>query len=417
MYDLIIRNAYLRKKNGIFDIGISKDKIVEIGKKIPGIIENEIDAKECFVSPGLIDPHTHMDKCLTAEGERFPKYNNAAYAIDVADSRDGSIKAGLEYYKSATSEEIKKHVLKHAYMQIMNGTLFTRTHVDVDKVVRTKAIEATISAKEELKDLIDIQIVAFAQSGLLRDLEAERLARESIELGADLIGGLDPASLENDIEKSFDLVFKIAREYKIDVDYHIMDPSTLGIYTLKRLAEKAIENNYQKRVTCSHSWSLGDAPKEWLDDALPMFKEAGLKFVTCFTTTPYTFPARKLYDANIPLACGSDNVRDFWLIIGSGDLVQGLLIETQRLNMTSNQDMDILWDMITIAGAKVMGIEKKYGIEIGKKADLVIFNSPSPQWAIIEQAKKMYVIKNGEVIVKNGEMLPEIRKRFDFFDK
>ena len=144
-----------------------------------------------------------------------------------------------------------------------------------------------------------------------------------------------------------------------------------------------------------------------------MFKQANLKFITCYTSTPYKFPVKKILDKNIPLACATDNVRDFWSIMGSGDLVQGLLIETQRLNMTSNKDMDILWDMVTVEGAKIMNIEKNYGIKVGKKADFVIFDSLSPQWTIITQARKLYVIKDGKIIVKDGEMLPEFRERFN----
>lgn len=413
MYDLIIRNAYLRKKDDVCDIGIFQGRIEEISKRINKKANKEIDAKGNFVSPPFVDTHTHMDKSFTSMGERFPKYNEFPYIIGIPVSREKNIKIGLDYYMEATHKEIERHVLKHAYTQILNGTLYTRTHVDVDRVAKTKGIKATISARKKIRDLIDIQIVAFAQSGLLRDYESQNYIKKSLELGADLIGDLDPATVENNIEESLNLIFKIAREYNVDIDIHIMDPNILGIYTLERLAKKTIKNNYQGRVTCSHAWCLGDASIEWLENVLPLFKQANLKFITCYTSTPYKFPVKKILDKNIPLACATDNVRDFWSIMGSGDLVQGLLIETQRLNMTSNKDMDILWDMVTVEGAKIMNIEKNYGIKVGKKADFVIFDSLSPQWTIITQARKLYVIKDGKIIVKDGEMLPEFRERFN----
>jgi cytosine/adenosine deaminase-related metal-dependent hydrolase len=403
-FSLIIRNAYLNVFNGIFDIGISGEKIIKISNKILEKGELEIDANQNFVSPGFIDSHTHMDKCLTSEGERLPKYNESSYV------RDNSIVAGLEYYKNATIEEIKSQVVRHAYMQVVNGTLYTRTHVDVDKVARTKAIKGVISAREELKDLIDIQIVAFAQSGFLPDPDSEPLVRESIDLGADLVGSLDPATCEYNIEKSLDITFKIAQDYNVDIDDHIMDPGTLGIYSLKRLAQKALESNYKGRVTTSHSFSLGDAPENWIDEAIPVFQQSGLKFVTCYSSSPHTFPTKKLLKAQIPLGCGSDNIRDFWIAFGNGDMVQGALIETQRWDLTTNSDMSLIWNMITLEGAKVLGIERDYGIQEGKKADLVILDALSPQWAIIKQAKKLYVIKNGKIIVKDGVILPEFKK-------
>jgi len=94
----------------------------------------------------------------------------------------------------------------------------------------------------------------------------------------------------------------------------------------------------------------------------------------------------------------------------NGDMVQGALIETQRWDLTTNLDMDLIWKMITFEGAKVLGIEKDYGIQEGKTANLVILDALSPQWAIIQQAKKLYVIKNGKVIVKDGVILPEFKK-------
>lgn len=404
-YSLIIRNAYLRKPDKVLDIGIVGDRIARIEATIPEKGEVEIDAGGNFVSPGLVDPHTHMDKSLTIMGERFPCYNDTSYVIDGPTSRNQSIKAGLEYYGTATPEEIKQHIIDHARMQIINGTLFTRTHVDVDPVAETKAVEAALEAKKDLRELLGLQVVAFAQSGLLGDERIEPLMRKSAEMGVDLIGGLDPATLEKNIEGALDLAFRLAREYEISLDHHIMDPSTLGIYTLQRLAAKTIENGYQGKVTCSHSWCLGDAPPEWLEERIPLFKDAALKFVTCYTTTPYNFPVRRILQAGLTLACGSDNIRDFWLVMGNGDLVEELLVETQRLNMTSNGEMDLLWEMITIEGAKVMGIEDDYGIETGKKADLVIFDEPSPQWVIIKQARKTHVIKNGKVIARDGKLL------------
>jgi cytosine/adenosine deaminase-related metal-dependent hydrolase len=404
IFSLVIRNAYLRELNGIYDIGISGDKIVKISEQIMEKGEKEIDAKQNFVSPGFIDSHTHMDKSLTGEGERLPKYNESSYV------RDNSIIAGLEYYKNATIEEIKSQVIRHAYMQVANGTLYTRTHVDVDKIARTKAIKGVISAREELKDLIDIQIVAFAQSGFLPDPDSEPLVREAIDMGADIVGSLDPATCEYNIEKSLDLLFKIAKDYNVDIDDHVMDPGTLGIYSLKRFAQKTLENNYKRRVTASHSFSLADAPESWLDEAIPTFQESGLNFVTCYSSSPHTFPTKKLFKAGIPLGCGSDNIRDFWIAFGNGDMVQGALIETQRWDLTTNLDMDLIWKMITFEGAKVLGIEKDYGIQEGKTANLVILDALSPQWAIIQQAKKLYVIKNGKVIVKDGVILPEFKK-------
>jgi len=398
-FDLIIRNAYLSEKDSVYDIGIVGDRIIKIEAKIEGTVKDEIDAKGNLVSPGFVDAHTHMDKSFTSTGERLPKFWSRPYTRDA--SIDAAIEDGLKYYKNATHEEIKRHVIEHAHMQVLHGTLYTRTHVDVDSVAKTKAVEAVLEAKEELKDLIDIQVVAFAQSGFFVDLESESLIRKSLDMGCDLVGGVDPATRENNVEGSLDLCFKLAKEYDVDIDYHIHDIGTVGVYSINRLAQKTIENGYKGRVTTSHAWCFADAPSEWLDEAIPLYKDSGMKFVTCFSSTPPTMPVIKLLEAGINLGCASDNIRDFWVPFGNGDMVQGALIETQRLELKTNRDLGLIWKMITSEGARVLGIEKNYGIEVGKKADLVVLNSLSPQWAIIDQAKRLCVIKNGRIIVKD----------------
>lgn len=413
MLDLKIKNAYIREKNDIYEIGIKDSKIIDISEKIEDQSRVEIDASGNFVSPPFVDTHTHMDKSFTSIGERFPKYNDSSYIIDIPVSREKNINTGLKYFESATIEEIEKHILKHIYNQILNGTLYARTHVDIDSVAKTKSIIAALNVKNKIKDLFGLQIVAFAESGLLRDIESEKYVEDALKLGADLIGDLDPATVNNDIEGSLNIIFNLAKKYNKDIDIHIMDPGTLGIFTIERLAIKTIENNYQNRVTCSHAWSLGNAPIEWVYNIFPILKKSQLKFVTCYTTTPYNFPLKKLIENNIPIACATDNVRDFWLIMGSCNPLQGLLIESQRLNMTSNNELDILWNTFTIEGAKVMNIIDSYGIEIGRTADLVIFDALSPQWAIINQSKILYVIKNGKIIVQNGEFLNEYKGVFE----
>jgi len=413
MFDLIIKNAYLRKQNDIYDIGIKDGIIIEISKKIDNKSENEIDVDGKFVSPPFVDTHTHMDKSYTAIGERFPKYNDSSYIIDVPVSREKNINIGLKYFENAPIEEIERHILKHIHNQILNGTLYARTHVDIDKIAQTKSVVAALNVKNRIKNLFDLQIVAFAESGLLRDIESQKYVEDALSLGTDLIGDLDPATVSNNIEESLDLIFNLAKKYDKDIDIHIMDPGTLGIFTIERLAIKTINNNYQNRVTCSHAWSLGNAPIEWVLNLLPLIIKSKLKFVTCYTTTPYTFPLKKLIKNDIPIACATDNVRDFWLIMGSGNPLQGLLIESQRLNMTSNDELDILWNTFTYEGAKIMNIIDNYGIEVGKKANLIIFDALSPQWAIINQSKILYVIKNGKVIVKDNDLLEEYKGIFN----
>jgi cytosine/adenosine deaminase-related metal-dependent hydrolase len=406
-FDILIRNAYLWQQNDTFDVGIEAGRIARIAKKLEASAGGTtINADGKLLSPCLIDSHLHMDKSMTSMGGRVPKYNDFRES-DIQTVIRKRIDAGLKYYRDASVEEVKEHTLQHAYMCIANGVLFTRTFADIDSIARTKAVEGVLAAREQLKELIDIQVVAFAQSGFLADPDAETLVREALDMGADLVGSLDPATVEHDIERGLDAVFKIAKEFDVDVDNHIMDIGTLGIYTLQRQAEKAVEHGYTGRVTAGHSFALGDAPQAWIQKAIPAFKEADMRFVTCYKSSPYRMPVKQLLEAGITVAIASDNVRDFWRAYGNADPLQAALIELHRLDMNTNSDLDLLWRMITVEGAKVLGIEEEYGIEEGKKANLVLFDSLSPHWAIIDQARKLYVIRNGKIIAADGKIKAE----------
>ena len=124
-------------------------------------------------------------------------------------------------------------------------------------------------------------------------------------------------------------------------------------------------------------------------------------------------PVMRLLTEGLTISLGSDNVRDFWIIHGNADLVQGALVNSIKLWMWTNHDLDLLWRMITCEGAKVLGIERDYGIKEGNKADIVIFDAPSTQWAIITQAKRLHVIKNGKIVATNGQVLPVFEKLVD----
>ncbi len=62
--EILIKNGYLidpkSKKEGKFDILISKGKVEKISKKINKKVKNLIDAKGKFIFPGLIDIHCHL---------------------------------------------------------------------------------------------------------------------------------------------------------------------------------------------------------------------------------------------------------------------------------------------------------------------------------------------------------------------
>jgi cytosine/adenosine deaminase-related metal-dependent hydrolase len=308
-----------------------------------------------------------------------------------------------------------------------------RTHVNIgEEIGGTRLLEAILDVRDQLEGTLDLQIVLMPLGGILRSERAEELVREGLEMGADVIGGADPATRNQDIEQSLETWFDLAKEYDVELDPHIQHPSTLGVHVLNRLAEKTSQAGMGGRVTASHSYCLAEmaglehdsetpglTPAELktfgegeLETLLPRFKAAGMKFVTCHPSTRPGMPLAEFADLDIPVGWGTDNVSDWIVRHAQPDALQGALVNAFKLDynlysFASNKGLDILWQLCTDGGARVLSIEDEYGISEGNPADLVVHDEPSPQWAIINQATRKAVIKDGNLVAIEGELIED----------
>lgn len=411
--DLIIRNASIAKMPDPMDIGIEKGRIVEISKKIREKTNEEIDAAGNLVSPGFVECHMHLDKAFTAEGGKLPKFNSEEEIAppklaDKDQIEQIYIDIGKRNYHSFTVENVKERAIKCAEMAICNGITALRTFVDINSDVGLTGFKGVLEAKKALKDKVYIQIVAFPQYGYLADPPTEDLIRDALKSGADLCGGhAHDASGPLGVDKSIDITFQIAKEFDVDIDSHIGTYGNFGTYNLERFAWMAIQNGLQGRITASIASALGRAPKESVFSAIKWIKEANVKVVPVYVFLQSRFPLKELLDAGITVGTGGDNTRDWFNPFGTTDILGAMMLsfcDQCKCNMRSNERMQQVFDMITYGGAKVLGIDKDYGLKTGKLADLIILEAPSPQWAIIRQCRKLYTIKNGKIVAKNGEM-------------
>ena len=414
-FDLVIRNGYEYGRDAVVDIAVDGPRVEAIETEVDGNGETEIDAGGNLVSPGFVDAHVHLDQALTAMGDRFPKYNDKPF------EKDRCIGLSADYFANATVEELIETALAVGEMAVANGTLHVRSHAYVDSKSGTKSVEAMLAARERLKGLLDLQVVVFPQRGFVSDRGALDAAREGLRLGADLVGGIDPASVNGDVERSIDMWFDLAQEFDVNIDAHLHDPGSLGMYTLDRLAAKTLERGYEGRVTASHCFALADAATAGensrfaagnLDAAIEQFARARLKFITCYPSTHPGMPIRRFLEEGLTMAHGTDEIRDLWVSHGNADSLQGALIESLKLDTdytyATNEGLDLLWRLITTEGAAVLGLDE-YGIEVGHPADLIVHEAPSPQWAILTQSARSHVVKDGTVVAREGSVVDEYR--------
>ncbi len=406
--ELIIRDGYLSDRETVVDISIADGKILSIADSLEDNADREINASGRLVSSGLVDAHFHTDMALAATGERLPKYE-----YETTD-RNILIQKSKEYFVEQSPDEIRSQIRKAVKLAVRNGVLHLRNHVYLDSTVGTKVIEATLDVQKELEDLVDMEVIAFPQQGFLRDQGSQQVAHKAINMGADLVGGIDPGTINNDIQKTIDTWFDIATNHDVDIDAHLHDRGALGMYTLERIADRTIKEGYEGRVTASHCYALADAADEngkyhgpSLDTVLNKLATANIDIVTCYQSTRPGMPVSQFDKRNLIMAHGTDGARQVWGPFGNVNSLEAMLVNSIKLNLDSSQNfktnkgLQQLWNLITTNGAEVMNIKETYPIKPGKPADIVVHDAKSPQWAIIKAPKPHYVIKDGQIVSQN----------------
>ncbi|MFQ6075134.1 MAG: amidohydrolase family protein [Candidatus Bathyarchaeia archaeon] len=404
---LIIRRAKIVGQEELMDIEIRGDKIVGITPTTSVKEQGEVDAQGNLVSAGFVDPHIHLDKVFLLERLRYKSIPRKAEARGILWCEAEAcvqriIDATNELKREFTVEDVRERARRAALMACANGTTALRAQVDVDPVVRLKGVKGVLEVKRECRHLVDIQVVAFPQNGIFTAPGTEELLREAVELGADVIGGI-PA-LDPEPERHIDLIFDIAKEHDLDIDMHVDQVYAPKPLTLPYLAEKTVREGYQGRVVADHCYALAAAPPEVVWKTIEKVKEAGISI--CVQPLRMRIPRmREPLDAGVNMAFFTDNLRDTWDPYGNADMLENALLFAQMTCDSSIVEEDFLrvFDMATLTAAKIIGLE--YGVEEGKKADLVVLEARSPEEAIVTQAQRLHVIKGGEVVAVNGRIV------------
>lgn len=402
--DLIVRNARLRKGDELVDIAVKGSKIEKVAPKISEKASQEIDAKGCLVAPTFIDPHVHLDKSLISEVVRRNISGTLTEAIEII----------WEKKKSYTIEDILQRAGKVIGWAASHGTTYLRSHVDVDTIGGLKPLEGVLKVKEEFKDLVDIQIVAFPQEGIYKDPGTEELMRKAMKMGADVVGGMPYNEFtEEDSRKHIDFAFQLAKEFNADIDMHVDETDDPGARTLQYLATRTLREKYFGRVTAGHTCALASYDDSYAAKVINMLKQAGVNMITNpatnlmlqgrFDKQPIRrgiTRVKELLKAGINVCYGQDCLKDtFYPTFGQADMLEVGLITAHAAQLSLPEEIETLFDMPTVNSARLLRIED-YGIEAGKTASFNIIDAPSVQEAFRSQPDRVYVIRKGKIIAK-----------------
>ncbi len=396
-FDLIIKNARTRSSQGnLVDIGVKGDRIIRIGKIPTEKVKHTIDAEGKLVTESFVNGHLHLCKVytLTMVGEdALSSYTNGSM---------GGAMTAIEQAARVKEHYDEKWIIKNIRRAIKLAIRFGNTHIrafaDTDTKAKLEGVKALLRAREEFKKQVEIQVVAFPQDGIVRDPGAENYVRQAMELGADVVGGIPWIEYTNeDAKRHIDLMFAIAKEYDKDISMLIDDAGDPGLRTLEMLASKTLQEGWEGRVTAQHARAMALYPEPYYRKIEALLKKARISVVSDPQTGPLYARVRSLYNAGVGIALGQDDIADAYYPFGRNNMLEVAFLAAHLMWMTTFQDMEILYDLITTRAAEALGI-KEFELKEGNKANLVILNAESVWEAIWSHEAPLYVIKDGHDI-------------------
>jgi cytosine deaminase len=301
-------------------------------------------------------------------------------------------------------------------MAVRNGTVAIRAHPDVDLIQGLIGVETLLELREEYKDLLDIQIVAFPQEGICKSPGTTDLMEESMRLGADVVGGCPYNELSwDDTRRHIDTVFAMAQKHDADVDMHadFSDEATDQRFAAAGyIAQKTIATGYQGRVSLGHVTSLGSLDPDEQKPVLELLRKADISIVTLPATDLYLggrndrkntrrglTPVRALQGAGVNVAYSSNNVRNAFTPFGKADMLLIGNLLAHAISYGTPEHQAAIMEMGTKNAARAIGIAGNYGIAPGKQADLVILDTYQVADALLDIPPRSWVIKRGKITV------------------
>ena len=399
---MLIRNVRLAGREGMWQILCQGGVIRAIEPMSTQLLSaRELDGEQGLVIPPFIEPHIHLDTTQTA-GE--PSWNLSGTLFE-------GIERWAERKALLTHEEVKQRAIQTLKWQIANGIQFVRTHVDVSDP-NLVALKAMLEVREEMKEWVELQIVAFPQEGILSYPNGKALLEEALKLGADVIGAIPHFEFTREyVVESLHYVFDLAEKYQVLVDVHCDEIDDEQSRFIETLATLAYERGIGHRVTASHTTAMHSYNGAYASRLFRLLRMADINFVANPLVNIHlqgrfdTYPKRRgitrvkeMLEANINVCFGHDDVFDPWYPMGTANMLQVLHMGLHVCQIMGYEQINDSLKLISCHSARTLNVQDRYGIEVGKPANLLILPAENGFDAVRRQVPVCYSIRHGRVI-------------------
>ena len=377
------------------DVLIDGGRITQIADEIPAQDGDTVeDCEGAIALPGLVDAHAHLDKTLWG----MPWHPHA---------QGKSLQHMIDTERSLRHEldmDAARQSARQVTLALSKGTTAIRSHVDIDTDHGLKMFEGVAETRARFADVMQIEIVAFPQSGMMIRPGTVELMDQALRDGADIVGGLDPCGIDRDPKGQLDAVFGLAEKHGKPVDIHLHEAGELGAFSLDMILDRTQALSMQGKVTVSHAFCLGMNDTARVNAQLDRIATLG---VSLATTAPASRPVPSVAacrERGIAICAGNDGIRDTWTPYGNACMLERAMLVGLRNNFRA--DVEVAWalDTCTTDGARVMELDG-YGLEVGCRADLVLVEVPALSEAVTQRPARRLVISGGQIVARSGETL------------
>ncbi|MBK6732127.1 MAG: amidohydrolase family protein [Bacteroidetes bacterium] len=397
-------NAKIYRNDTATEMVVENGKITHIGTNLPKC-DTEIDLNGKLVLPPYVDPHLHLDYVYTLS--ELGKDGAGSGTLFEA------IELWPQFKKTLTKESVKRLAMRGIKDEVSQGVQHIRTHIDVTDPNFT-ALKAMLEMREELKHIVDIEIVAFPQEGMYMYKGGRDLVEEALKMGADVVGGIPHYEPAREFgEKSIHDIVKLALKYDKPIDVHCDETDDPHSRFLELLNALVYLEDYGSRTTASHTCSFGSADDSYAFRMMDIFKKSKINFISCPTENAYlqgrqdTYPKRRgltrvkeFIESGINVAFAQDSINDPWYPMGNGNMMNILDNGIHLAQIMSKKDVETNFDLITYNGARCLNIQDTYGLEVGKAANFIVLNETTVYDAIRRRVDVLASVRNGEFLFR-----------------
>jgi cytosine deaminase len=393
--DLILRNARIvgRDAAATFDIGIAGGRIAAIEPRLAAQARS-MDLGGRLVSPGFIETHIHLDKSGILDRCRAEKGDLEEAIGEVARAK-----------KAFTPEDVYARARRTLERSISQGTTHMRTQLEVDPGIGLRGLEGVLPLIDEYKWAIDIEICIFPQEGLTNNPGTDELMVAALKRGGRVVGAAPYT--DTDARAQIDRIFAMARDFDIDIDMHLdfaPTPENLDLIYVCELTERL---GWGGRVAIGHVTKLSTAAPEAFEKAARRLADCGVALTVLPSTDLYLMgrhmshsvmrgvtAAHRLLHCGVNCSLSTNNVLNPFTPFGDCSLIRMANLYANICQVGAKGDVRECFNMITERSARLMRLPR-YGVEVGKDADLVVLDCHDPETAVAELVTPLYGFKRG----------------------